>query len=285
MALNEKQCTLGGECSISGISLHTGLNTEITIKPAPENTGFHLCRSDVEGKPGAKAFGKNVVNVQRATTILCGDKPVHTVEHVFAALYGSGVDNCIIEMNNPEPPILDGSSRTFSDKIREVGVIEQTACREYCVITEPIFVEQGDSKLVIVPSENDEYKISCTVSYDTSPMGTQYLSLPITDETFYEELSKARTFAEDYEVIKMLMKQKLIMGASLDNANMIKDGAIISKEGVRYPTELVRHKMLDIVGDLSLIGRRLVGHIIAVKPGHPINVALAQKIIETFDYN
>ncbi|MCJ8330826.1 MAG: UDP-3-O-[3-hydroxymyristoyl] N-acetylglucosamine deacetylase [Lentisphaeria bacterium] len=276
-----KQQTLKTEVHYSGITLHTGLRAHIRLKPAPVNTGFVIVRIDVDGKPTGKALATNVIDTHRATTIACGNSPVHTVEHVLAALYASEVDNVIIEMDGPEPPIVDGSSRPFLEMINKAGISKQRTDREICVIKEAIWVEEGESKLIIIP--DDLYRISCTVKYGVSILDTQYRSLEINTQSFFDELSLARTFCI-YDEIEGLMKAGLIRGGSLDNAVVLKGDAIICKDEMRYPDEFVRHKMLDIVGDLSLVGRRLQGQIIAIKPGHPINVSLALKIIEKMGY-
>ena len=204
-----------------------------------------------------------------------GDARAHTVEHVLAALYAGGIDNARLDMDGPEPPIADGSSAPYVTLLRQAGIVEQALPRRYLRIRRPQFIEQGGSKLVIVP--DDAYRVSCTVKYGVSLLDTQYLSLAVTADSFAAELSQARTFCL-YEEIAALMSRNLIRGGSLDNAVVLKDGAILSSNGLRYPDEFVRHKMLDIVGDLSLVGRRLLGQVIAVKPGHPLNVTMAQHL-------
>ena len=271
------QQTIGKSVHYSGIALHTGIRAHIDILPAPENTGIRIVRTDLEDRPEGPAIATNVVDVKRATTLAVGNSVVHTVEHVLAALYACQIDNAIIEMNGAEPPIADGSSDAFIKMIEDAGTVEQKAEAKVCKVDKPIWIEQGESKLVILP--DDVYRISCTVKYGVNVMDTQYRSLTVTKDSFIKELSLARTFCI-YEEIEALMKANLIKGGSLDNAVVMKGGAIFSKDGPRYPDEFVRHKMLDIVGDLSLVGCRLVGHIIAIKPGHEINVCLAQKIIK-----
>jgi UDP-3-O-[3-hydroxymyristoyl] N-acetylglucosamine deacetylase/3-hydroxyacyl-[acyl-carrier-protein] dehydratase len=279
VALANPQCTLKGSRRYSGIALHTGVRAHITLQPAPANAGIQIVRSDLIGQPAGAAIASNVVDCTRATTLAIGDSVVHTVEHVLAALYASGVDNAVLMMDGPEPPIADGSSDPYLALISEVGVEVQDAERRSYVIDKPLYVEQGDSRLVVVP--DDDYRISCTVKYGDSLLNTQYRSLPVTQESFRDEMSRARTFCL-YHEIESLMVAGLIRGGSLDNAVVAKGDVIISKDGLRYSDEFVRHKMLDIVGDLSLVGRRLQGHVIAVKPGHQINVTMAQTILEHF---
>jgi UDP-3-O-acyl N-acetylglucosamine deacetylase len=271
-----KQNTLSGKIHYSGIALHTGIRAHLDILPAPVNTGITIVRKDLPDNPSGQAIASNVVDVQRATTIACGTAVVHTVEHVLAALYASQIDNASIEMTGPEPPIADGSSDAYIKLIDEIGIKEQDAEANVCEIDKAIWIEQGESKLLIIP--DDDYRISCTVKYGASVLDTQYRELKITRDNFRSDLSTARTFCL-YEEIEYLMKGNLIKGGSLDNAVVLKDDAIICKDGLRFEDEFVRHKMLDIVGDLSLIACRLKGQIIAIKPGHKINVGLAQKII------
>ncbi len=277
--MSDLQHTIKQSVRYSGISLHTGHRAHITFKPADAGTGIIISRVDLPGKPLVEAHARNVVDVVRATTIKKGEAVVHTVEHVLAALYALGIDNCLLEMDGPEPPIADGSSKPYIDILQEAGSVEQGMPRRTIVIDEPIYVEMKESRAVILPY--DHYRISCTVKYGATLMDTQYMSLPVTAESFCNEMCEARTFCL-YEEIAYLMNAGLIRGGSLDNAVVMKDGAIISKDGLRYPDEFVRHKMLDIVGDLSLVGCRLQGQIIAIKPGHPLNVTLAQAIVKKF---
>lgn len=260
----------------SGIALHTGGRAHITFKPGEADQGVVIARVDLPGKPEVPAHATSVVGVKRATTIARGEAKVHTVEHVLATLYALGIDNVRVEMDGPEPPIADGSALPYLELLQGAGTVAQAAPRRYCRIREPLFFEADQTRMVFLPC--DEYRISCTVSYGACLMDTQYLSLAIDAESFAKELGGARTFCL-YEEIEPLMKAGLIRGGSLDNSNVIKDGAIVCKEALRYPDELVRHKMLDIVGDLSLIGRRLIGQVIAIKPGHPSNVALAREVV------
>ncbi len=274
--VKDSQKTITKECRYSGITLHTGVRAHITFKPAAVDSGIKLIRVDLPQRPRIAALASNVTNVQRATTIANGDAQIHTVEHVLAALYACGIDNVEIEMDGPEPPIADGSSAPYIDLLLAAGPQSLAAAPRYFTVTEPFYIAQGESKLIALPASG--FRITCTVKYGASLMDTQYLSLAIDQNSFVQELSRARTFCL-YAEIEPLMKKGLIRGGSLDNAVVVKDGAIICKEGLRYPDEFVRHKMLDIVGDLSLTGRRINGEIIAIKPGHPTNVAMAQKII------
>lgn len=275
---SEKQQTIIKPISIRGIALHTGYRARLTFKPAEINTGVIFTRTDLPGKPSVKALGTNVTEVMRGTTIKDGEAVVHTIEHVLAALMSQGIDNVIVEMDRSEPPIVDGSSQPFIELLQEVGSVEQDAEREYFVVKEPFFLEMEHAIINVVP--DDKFRISCTVKYDQSQLDTQYLTMEVTSESFIKELSVARTFCM-YSELEYLMDAGLIRGGSLDNATVIHGSTILSKDGLRYPDEFVRHKMLDIVGDFALLGKPIKGHIIAVKPGHPSNVTMVQKLLES----
>lgn len=277
--MKHPQRTLRDSIRYSGIALHTGVRAHITLCPAEADCGIVIQRVDLPGRPKIVAVADNVVDVTRATTLANGDAQVHTVEHVLAALQALGVDNALLEMDGPEPPIADGSSAPYVEMIHQVGMVEQEAERRLLRIPEPVFVEQGGSKMVIVP--DDDYRISCTVKYGATILDTQYLSLTIDRPTFEQEMACARTFCL-YEEIAPLMAAGLIRGGSLDNAVVMKDQAVISKDGLRFPDEFVRHKMLDVVGDLSLVGCRIAGQVIAIKPGHPLNVKMASLLRRQF---
>jgi UDP-3-O-[3-hydroxymyristoyl] N-acetylglucosamine deacetylase/3-hydroxyacyl-[acyl-carrier-protein] dehydratase len=273
----EKQTTLKRSVTLSGIALHTGHRVNLVLQPAPPNHGICFRRLDLPEKPMVQAALRNVVDTRRQTTIAAGAAKVHTAEHLLAAFNALGVDNILAEMTGPEPPVLDGSAKPFVDAIRHAGTVEQDVGREYLELTQPVFFEAGQTRMVALP--DPAFRVSCTVKYNATPLDCQYLSIPITAETFVNELCEARTFCL-YEEIEPLMAANLICGGSLENAVIIKGSAIFSKDGLRYEDEFVRHKILDLVGDLFLLGRRLRAHIIAIKPGHPTNVALACKIAE-----
>jgi UDP-3-O-acyl N-acetylglucosamine deacetylase len=282
----DHQHTLKGPIRFSGIGLHTGIRAHLNLAPGKANSGIVIRRTDIEGTPEGLALAHTVSDVMRATTINLGEASVKLVEHVLAVLSGLGVDNAVLEMDGPEPPVADGSGKPFVEKILEVGTVAQSAPRKYFTPTEPIWVFQGESKLILMPPEDDEeLHITSMVHYGLCLLDTQYLDMSLTPETFASEIAPARTFCEDYAQIEHLMKAGLIRGASLDNAMVIRDGAIVSKDGQRFKNELVRHKTLDVIGDLSLVGCRLRGKLIAIKPGHPLNVAMAQKIFELINAN
>jgi UDP-3-O-[3-hydroxymyristoyl] N-acetylglucosamine deacetylase/3-hydroxyacyl-[acyl-carrier-protein] dehydratase len=270
------QQTLKDSVSYSGIGLHSGNRVNMTILPAPANSGVRFRRVDLDGRPEIEARVENVVDTQRSTTIAKGNVKVHTVEHVLAALAGYGIDNAVIELDANEPPIADGSSREFCRIIQEAGIAPQAEKREYFTPTEPIEIRSGETLMTLFPDE--QFRITCT-SADKKSRFTQFYSTEVTPKTWEQELAHARTFCF-YEEIEFLFKNGLIKGGSLENAIIIRDDAVLTTEPLRYPEEFVRHKMLDIVGDLSLLGRPIRGHIVAVRPGHTANYELSKKIIE-----
>jgi UDP-3-O-[3-hydroxymyristoyl] N-acetylglucosamine deacetylase/3-hydroxyacyl-[acyl-carrier-protein] dehydratase len=219
---------------------------------------------------------ENVSETNRSTTLAKGNVKVHTVEHVLAALAGYGIDNAIVELDANEPPIADGSSREFCKIIEAAGIVSQAEKREFFTPTEPIELHLGETTMTIFPDEH--FKITCT-SADKKGRFTQFYSTEVTPKSWEKELAHARTFCF-YEEIEFLFKNGLIKGGSLENAVVIRDDAVLTTEPLRYPEEFVRHKMLDIVGDLSLVGKPIRGHVIAVRPGHAGNCELARKIVE-----
>lgn len=272
-----KQRTVAGRTFYSGIALHTGVRASLAIAPADAGSGIVFSRVDLPGKPRVKAVATNVVDVRRGTTIKDGDAVVLTVEHVLASLHAFGIDNALVEMDGPEPPIADGSAKPYWEMLLQSGAVEQDADVDFWTASEPIAMAQGEVKLAIFP--DDKFRISCIVDYGATPLDAQSFSGTVTPETFGSGIAPARTFAM-YREIEQLISMGLAKGGSLDNAIIIHDGAIISKDGLRFENELVRHKVLDIVGDLFLVGARVRAHVIAFKPGHPANVAMALRMIE-----
>ncbi len=269
-----KQRTILREVSISGKALHTAAEVTLTLKPAEVNTGYVFRRKDIYGKPEVRPTIEMVGDLVRNTSISSGHVKLHTIEHVLAALSAMDIDNVIIEMDSGEPPILDGSSKFFVNLIQEAEAVEQDAEREYFELREPVSVTEGNRSIIALPY--DGFKITCT-SADDRGIHTQHLSLDIDAETFQQGIAPARTFTI-YEDIEELLKLGKIQGGSLDSAIVIKGDKILSKEPLRYQDEFVRHKMLDIVGDLTLLGKRLKAHIVAVRPGHALNAKLTAEI-------
>lgn len=244
--------------------------------PAKEGTGLTFKRVDLPGAPEIPATVEYVCANTRNTTLGIADIRIHTVEHVLAALKAYDIDNLIIELDGIEPPVGNGSSDVFVEMIEQVGITEQSATKPISKIDHPIYYSDGEIHLVALPS--DEYRISYTLNYpDTKLIKSQYFSTPIDSTTFKREIASCRTFSL-YEEVSFLLDRGLIKGASLDNAVVIKDDTILSKGGLFFPDEMVRHKILDMVGDLSLVGLDFVAHIIAIRSGHASNVAFAKKI-------
>ncbi len=271
-----KQRTLGREVQIKGNALHSGEVVTLVMKPAPAGHGIVFKRTDLHGQPELKPRVDQVTDLVRATTIQVGHAKIQTVEHVLSALSGCGIDNVIIEMNASEPPIVDGSARPYVNMILEAGPVEQDKEREYFELDAPVSVTRGNSSIIALP--NDTLKISCT-SADDRGIHTQHLSLSIDPETYQSQIAAARTFTI-YEDIEELLKLGKIQGGSLDCAVVIKGDKILSKEPLRFKDEFVRHKILDIIGDVVLLGMPLKAHIVATRPGHAINAQLTKALFD-----
>lgn len=270
-----QQHTLKNPVSYSGIGLHSGNKVSLTIVPAPANTGLRFRRTDLDGKPEIEARAEHVVDTQRSTTLAKGAVKIHTVEHVLASLAGVGIHNAVIELDANEPPIADGSAREFARLIREAGTVAQTETIEPFKVTAPLELTVGETQMAVFP--HNGFKITCTSS-DRGGRFTQFFSVEITPETWEKEISHARTFCF-YEEIEFLIRNGLIKGGSLENAIVIRDDAVLTTEPLRYREEFVRHKILDIIGDLALVGRPIHAHVIAVRPSHHANTELARALI------
>ncbi|MEY4299462.1 MAG: UDP-3-O-[3-hydroxymyristoyl] N-acetylglucosamine deacetylase, partial [Verrucomicrobiota bacterium] len=268
----QKQHTLAAPASLAGVSLHTGEKVTLTLHPAPPNHGFKFRRTDLKDQPTVDAVAANVRTVERSTTLVEGSVKVHTVEHILSALTGLGVDNALIEMDANEPPIGDGSAAPYVALIKKAGIAEQDEHRRVCEIREPVAVNTKNGSILVILPDN-KFRISCTQA-GLDGTFTQYLSLEVTPETYEKEIAPARTFVH-YEDVEPLMEKGLIRGGSLENAIVIRENSVLSKEPLRFPDEFVRHKILDIIGDLTLVGRPLLGHVVAIKPGHGPNTELA----------
>jgi UDP-3-O-[3-hydroxymyristoyl] N-acetylglucosamine deacetylase/3-hydroxyacyl-[acyl-carrier-protein] dehydratase len=270
----QHQQTIGHPTSFSGIGLHNGNRVNMTFLPAPANSGIRFRRVDLADKPEIEARVENVAENNRSTTVAKGNVKVHTIEHVMAAFAGYGIDNAIVELDSNEPPIADGSSREFCRMIQEAGIVPQSERREPYKPTAPVELLMGETEMALFP--DDGFKITCTSS-DKHGRFTQFFSIEVTPNSWEKELSSARTFCF-FEEIEYLIKNGLIRGGSLENAVVIRDDAVLTTEPLRYAEEFVRHKILDIIGDLALLGRPLQGHLIAVKPSHAANCEMARLI-------
>lgn len=297
--MNTKQRTIKSEVVISGIGLHTGKSVTLTLRPAPENHWFKFRRIDLEGQPIVSVDADNVSDTSRGTTISENGASVSTIEHLMAALVGLQVDNVLIDLNGPEVPILDGSSSIFVQKISEVGFVEQDADRDFYEIKENIHYSEPDRKVEIVGMPLDGYRLTCMIDFNSPVLGSQHASISSIDE-FEKEISSSRTFCFLHE-LEMLVNNNLIKGGDLSNAIVIVDKEVsheeldklqklfskkvtVADEGIldniqlRYQNEPARHKLLDMIGDLALVGRPIKGHIMAARPGHAANVAFAKRI-------
>ena len=270
----EPQKTIAKEATFSGIGLHTGNLTTINFKPAPPDAGITFHRVDLPGKPAIKADIDHVVDVSRGTTIGLNGVKVHTVEHVLAAVAGLNIDNLDIEVDANEIPVGDGSALPFMATLKKAGVVEQDSPRSYITLDGPVFYKSDDVTLSVLPA--DDLRLTMTISYDHPAVGTQYASFNITPEVFEKEIAPARTFCFLREV-RMLQQQGLIKGGSLENAVVIGDDGILNDD-LRYSDEFVRHKVLDLLGDIYLLGKPVRGHIIGVKSGHAMHVKFSQQI-------
>lgn len=269
------QTTLGRSISYSGIGLHAAHEVQMTMRPAPADTGVVFVRTDLPGRPSVKAHLENVTNTMRATTLEHGAAKVFTVEHVLSALQGLRVDNCIIEMDSVEPPVADGSSQVFVELIQKAGIQELTAPRQVLKIQQQHLIEDDDKFIAILPY--DGFRVTFTSIKHHPLLGVQFFDAEVTPETYIKEISFARTIAFTDE-LAMLRKLGLGKGGNLENTIVYDETTCLSK--LRSPDELVRHKVLDVIGDLSLVGMPIEGHVIAVKSSHKLNSLLTQKIIK-----
>ncbi len=304
-----KQCTLKNAFTVTGKGLHTGLEVTATFKPSDAGTGYVIKRIDIEGEPTIDALAENVVETTRGTVIASRsnkDIKVSTIEHALAALYASGIDNCLIEVNAPELPILDGSAIVYCNNIDEVGIQEQEAEKEFYVVKQRIKVvdPQTGSSLIVLP--DDEFSIDTMIEFDSPVLSNQFASLNDIKK-FKEEIAASRTFVFVREVLP-LVQMNLIKGGDLDNAIVIYDTPMeqealdkladlmhvehkhmsqlgyLNNKPLEFINEPARHKLLDVIGDLALIGRPLKGRIVATRPGHKINTTLAMKIRQELRY-
>lgn len=298
--MSTKQKTIKNEVSVEGIGLHTGKLAKITLKPAKENHGYVFQRIDLEGKPTIKADADLVVDTSRGTTIAQNGGEVHTVEHLLAAVYGLEIDNLLIEIDGPEVPILDGSSHYFVEAIKKSGIVDQNAEKDYFEIVENLTYEDTERQIEMLAVPQDEFRLTVMVDYNSKVLGTQHAQMYHLGE-FEEEISRCRTFVFLRE-LEFLAKNNLIKGGDLDNAIVLVDKVmpqekldelaellnkpkvevqgigVLNNVELHFQNEPARHKLLDIVGDLALVGKPIKGHILAARPGHKGNVDFARLI-------
>ena len=275
---NVAQTTLAKSVSYSGIGLHAAEEVHMVLCPAPATTGIVFIRTDLPGRPSVKAHLSNVTNTMRATTLEDGEAKVFTVEHVLSALNGLQIDNCIIEMDSAEPPVADGSSLNFVELIEQAGVKELDEARRELVVRRQHLVQEDDKFIAIVPY--DGFRITFTSINPHPLLGVQFFDAEITKESYVKEIAYARTIAFTEE-LEMMKKLGLGKGGTLENVVVYDKEECLSVP--RVDDELVRHKVLDIIGDMAMIGRPLKGHIIAVKSSHKLNSLLTNKIAEELD--
>lgn len=268
------ESTIHRPVSISGIGLHSGVPVTMRITPAPAGTGIVFRRSDLEYFP-IQASWKHVARVSYATSLMRQGVLISTTEHLLSTLYSLAIDNAYVEIDNLEVPILDGSSKPFIDLLREAEVRPQRRRRRYLRIRRTVTVEDGLKKISIVP--DDTFRLTCDIDFP-APIGKQSLEMEVTPERYATEIAPARTFAREVELDR-LREMGLIRGASLDCAVCFTDTGVLNPGGLRFPDESCRHKALDLIGDLALIGRPLLGHVIAERAGHAMHTALVARIM------
>lgn len=297
-----KQRTIGKEVSMSGVGIHTGHECRMTFKPAPENYGIRFIRTDLGGNPEIPAVVDHVIDISRGTTLGIGEAKVHTVEHVLAAVYGLQIDNLRIELEGIEPPIGDGSSLPYVERLVSAGFVEQDAPKDYLIIDQTVMYHEEDRGVDIVALPLDDYRITVMVDYQNPALGSQHSGLFDLEKEFVKDFAPARTFCFLSEV-EMLANQGLIKGGDLENAVVIVDKGleeneleelgdklgieekfvlgetgILNNKQFRFKNEPVRHKLLDLIGDLALIGVPIKAQILAARPGHKANVEFAKMI-------
>ncbi|MCH8927945.1 MAG: bifunctional UDP-3-O-[3-hydroxymyristoyl] N-acetylglucosamine deacetylase/3-hydroxyacyl-ACP dehydratase [Candidatus Marinimicrobia bacterium] len=302
--MSDYQRTISNPVHFSGIGLHTGLKSRVTFRPAPVNHGIRFVRTDMENSPEVIPHIKNVVDLQRGTSIEQKGVRIHTVEHVLSALAGLQIDNVYVELTNKEPPVGDGSAKPFVDVLLKAGIVEQSALREYLYIDEPITVVQPnrDAEIVVLPS--DEFRVTFLVDYENSAIGKKYTSMYSLEKEYVKEFAPARTFCFLHEV-EELHKAGLIRGGNLNNAIVIVDrklhkkdieslkkllsikgkvsvpsSGILNGKRLRFENEPVRHKTLDLIGDLALLGVPIKAHVLAARSGHEANIELVKKLFK-----
>jgi len=271
------QTTIAKEISTTGVGLHTGVEVRLNLKPAPENTGYIFVRTDLDNFE-IPASAEYISHCSYATTLMRRGVVLSTCEHLLSALRGSGVDNCFIEIDNIEIPIMDGSSEDFLELIKRAGIVEQTAPRRFFRVLKPVAVEQGDRVMSIQPS--DAFEIECVIDFQHPFINKQTLHFILDNGSFGREIASARTFGFTTE-IEMLRKANLARGGSLDNAIVLTPDGMLNETPLRFDDEFVRHKILDIIGDFALLGMPVLGKITAEKSGHAVHAALMSKLLKT----
>jgi UDP-3-O-[3-hydroxymyristoyl] N-acetylglucosamine deacetylase len=273
----DAQRTLRRSISCAGIGLHSGRKVTLSLRPAPADFGIRFRRTDLGGLE-IPATVANLGGIQYATGLTRDEGAVDTVEHLLAAVVSSGIDNVIIELNTPEVPIMDGSAAPFIYLLQEAGIKRLSALRRYVKVVRPIALSRGDKRIAIYPS--DHFKVTYSISFDHPLLRHQSRTLRVSEDSFAEEIAPARTFCFLKEV-EMLRQNGLALGGSLDNAIVIGETGVLN--ALRFEDEFVRHKILDVIGDLALVGHPLIGHVVAHRGGHALHTAFAARILEETD--
>lgn len=295
-----KQKTIKGSFSLSGKGLHTGLNLTVEFCPAPENHGYKIQRVDVEGQPIIEALAENVTETQRGTVLSNGSERVSTIEHGLSALYALGIDNCLMKVDGPEFPILEGSAKLYIENIERVGIVEQDAKKDYFVVTEPVEYRDANGVSIVRIEPAEEFSVSVLVSFDQSAISDQHADL-MHMEDFAKEIAPSRTFVFVRDV-EPLLAAGLIKGGDLDNSIVLYERELpqdrydriadamkvprmdakklgyINHRPLVWDNEPARHKLLDVIGDMSLIGKPIKGHITGIRPGHRVNNQFARML-------
>ena len=274
------QTTLQSSIHCSGTGLHTGTEVCLTLRPAPAGAGIVFVRTDIRETVSIKAEMRSVSASTFATTLENRGVSIATVEHLLAAFSGLGIDNAIVEVDGPEIPIMDGSAAPFVSLIKDAGIAQQDQYREYLVIREPMRMTEGERWVELCPAAN--LRISCTVDFDHPLISRQSYQVAFNGTTFQKEISPARTFGFLNDVAELRAKG-YALGGSLENAVVVGDGGVLNTEGLRFPDEFVRHKILDLIGDFSLLGHPLIGHVTAYKSGHAMNHRLLRELLARLD--
>ena len=272
------QRTIRRAISCAGIGLHSGKKVTLSLKPAPADSGVRFRRSDLGGLEVA-ATVKHVGGINYATALTLDAVRVDTVEHLLAALVSLGIDNVIVELNSPEVPIMDGSAAPFVYLIHEAGVKPLTASRRYLKVLRPIALSRGDKRMALYPS--DHFKVTYSIAFDHPLLRHQSRTIRLSEETFVEEIAPARTFTFLKEV-EMLRQQGLALGGSLENAIVVGDTGVLNN-ALRFDDEFVRHKILDAIGDMALVGYPVIGHLVAHRGGHALHTAFAAQVLAETD--
>ena len=274
-----RQHTLASEVSLSGIGLHTGVTVNLRLCPAPAHTGIIFKRTDLEGFT-IEAQSRHVARVSYATSLMKKGVLISTTEHLLSALAGLGVDNAFVEIDNLELPILDGSALPFVKLIRQAGLKAQRARRSYAKILKPLELEDGSKRIAVYPS--DIFATSYSISFPHPVIGTQSLDFTPSAGSYEDDVAPARTFGFLAEV-EMLLKSGLVKGGSLENVVVLDQERVMNPEGLRFPDEFCRHKILDLIGDISLFGHPLIGHVVADRAGHSMHAQLVSQLLRRKD--